>query len=240
MVTTHSKEMILTEMPGPTKQTLFVNLVEFIPGTDDTLSSVDSHSRTYNQAPSSRTPPLPSDGNGSHCGPSPTIYTPPAVIHPPPPPWSRWATPTLPLPTNHRRHHEDAVRPLNQPPFHHTHVSRKRKHEDIILQPSIDESSRVSASTSLQPPSKRRGGPASGSVTPISPPSRSLPPVSPSPHPNQTLSPSLRKLMADSTPDVPAPSPRAPFNIPPIRQNGNDSRSPTLPSVKSLMSGMPS
>jgi histone demethylase JARID1 len=77
-------------------------------------------------------------------------------------------------------------------------------------------------------------------VTPVSPPSRSLPPVSPPPHHNQSLSPSLRKLMADPPPDVPTSSPRSPYNIPPIRQNGNDSRSPTLPSVTSLMSGMPS
>lgn len=259
MITTHSKEMIFIKLPGPTKQTLFVDLVEFIPGTDDTLSSVDSHSshsRSYSQAPStisrSRTPPLPSNGNGSsHSismrGPPQAIYS-PATIQPPPPPWSssnwsRWgtvSTPAQPPSTNHRRHHGDAPRSMQQPPPPHAHVPRKRKHEDIILQPSIDESPRTSASVSLQPPSKRRAGPPSGSVTPVSPPPRSLPPVSPPPHPNQSLSPSLRKLMADPTPELPTTSPRAPFNIPPIRQNGNDSRSPTLPSVTSLMSGMPS
>lgn len=258
MITTHSKELIFVKLMKPTKQTLFVDLVDFQPSTsDDSLLSTSSHPRSFSHTPSSHvqsrvTPPLPSNGNGSgHSlsmrGPPPSLYTPQTShIQPPPPPWSsnnwsRWGTVSTPAqpPSTNRRHHPDVSRPISQPLPPQPHVSRKRKHEDIILQPPLEDPSRILTS-SIPPPHKRRAIPSSGSVTPVSPPSRSLPPVSPPPHPNQSLSPSLRKLMADPPPDVPTSSPRAPYNIPPIRQNGNDSRSPTLPSVTSLMSGMPS
>lgn len=244
-------------MPKPTKQTLFVDLVDFQPGSsDDSLSSNGSHLRSYSHTSSSHvqsrvTPPLTSNGNNTNQSTSirgsQNLYVPPTThIQPPPPPWSsnnwsRWgtvSTPAQPPSTNHRRP-PDVLRSIPQPPLPQLHGPRKRKHEEIILQSPIDDQSRTPAS-SLPPAHKRRAVPSSGSVTPVSPPSRSLPPVSPPPHPNQSLSPSLRKLMADPTPDIPTSSPLAPYNIPPIRQNGNDGRSPTLPSVTSLMSGMPS
>ncbi|KXN89442.1 Lysine-specific demethylase 5A [Leucoagaricus sp. SymC.cos] len=257
MIATHSRELMFIKMGKPTATTLFVELVDFTPGTpDETLSSNSSHSRSYSHEATalshSRTPPLPSNANGSnhsipvHAHPQ-SLYAPPtAHIQPPPPPWSsnnwsRWgtvSTPAQPPSTNHRRHHADIPRPIQQPPPQN-HVARKRKHEDIILQPPIDDRPRTSGSASSLPPAPKRRA-LSGSVTPVSPPPRSLPPVSPPPIHNQSLSPSLRKLMADPTPDIPTSSPRAPYNIPPIRQNGTDGRSPTLPSVTSLMSGMPS
>src|SRR5689334_20912920 len=96
MINTHSKDILFVKLGMPTTQTLFVDLVDFSPAVDNSLSNGSDSRSHHNGAPPSvshsRTPPLPSNGSGSGSismrGSQSAHVLPPAHIQPPPPPWS--------------------------------------------------------------------------------------------------------------------------------------------------------
>jgi [histone H3]-trimethyl-L-lysine4 demethylase len=189
MLDTFSKDMIYKQMPPPFSQTLFVELVRFMPGQPETASANGATPRAPSSLHSSprshASHPGPSHHLHLHHG-SPPMHIPMEVYPdhhvPPPPPWSRWATmstPGRPPSTQHR--HSASARSTPQPP------SKKRKHADDIS--TTGELSRVSSSSSLSagPAPKRRAIPAPH-------PSQSV--ASSPPRSMQTISPSIAKLLA--------------------------------------------
>ena len=197
MLDTFSKDMIYKQMPPPYSQTLFVELIRFMPGQPEAVPTNGATPRAPSSLHSS--PASHASHPGSlrtshlHHG-TPTMHIPmeifPDPAHPnhvpPPPPWSRWATMTTPgrPPSTHRRQSTSA-RSTPQPPP----LSKKRKHGDEM---STTEGglSRVSSSssTSAGPTPKRRAVPA-----PHPPQSNT---VSPPPRSMQSISPSIAKLLA--------------------------------------------
>jgi histone demethylase JARID1 len=181
------------KMPPPYSQTLFVELIRFMPGQPDLAppnggtslapSSHHSSPRSHSSHPGPSRHPHPNHG-------SPPMRIPveafPDHAHPnhvpPPPPWSRWGTMSTPgRPPSTQRRQSTSTRSTPQPP------SKKRKHADEMS--TTEELSRVSSSSSLSaaPTPKRRA------VPPPQPP-QSI--VSSPPRPVQTISPSIAKLLA--------------------------------------------
>ncbi|KAL4256714.1 [histone H3]-trimethyl-L-lysine(4) demethylase [Pleurotus pulmonarius] len=133
MLDSFSKDVIYKKMPPPYTQTLFVELVRFVPGQPE-------FSPPSGPAPRPSIPPIP-QGNPMPHIPSPhdkhtpmqlpapsASFSPPSMVSqhvPPPPPWSRWGTVTTPSrpPSTQRRHAPDTPRDTPQP-------SRKRKLTD--------------------------------------------------------------------------------------------------------------
>ncbi|GLB34119.1 putative BRIGHT, ARID (A/T-rich interaction domain) domain contatining protein [Lyophyllum shimeji] len=228
MLETFSKDVIYKKMAPPYAQTLFVELVRFVPGqpqSGNTATSTPRSSSSHHQSPRSlpphpvpphhdhyphqRSPPMPSDPyTGS-----------PAMQHvPPPPPWSRWgamATPARP-PSIQRRPSESSQ---STPPLSAL-TARKRKHPEDL--PSPEEMSRVNSSSSTGPPPKRRPMPSA----PLSPPLAPMRPV-------QTLSPSLAMIVSPVNQTV-MTSPRSPYIPPPLR-NGTGGSPPMPHGGKPLM-----
>jgi len=237
MFDTFSKVIIYLHLPAPYRQTLFVELVQFQPGSDGvtTGSSVstsiprpqivnhqamvgrhlpNSHSFSHHN-PHASTSTLP------HASSSMSTFSASPTAHPsapPPPPWSRWGTMSTPAmpPSTQRRSNGESSR-SNGTPQPLASTSKKRKHvEEVPLHPQHHTDDPRSSF-----PLKRHAGPA---PTPA--------PMSP-PRPVQTLSPSLAMIVSPTNQAVHT-SPRG-NQLPPMR-NGSGG-SPSLPPVKSLIGG---
>ncbi|KAJ4479141.1 jumonji superfamily protein [Lentinula aciculospora] len=206
MLDTFSKTIIYKAMGQPYTQTLFVELLKFTPGQPDT------HAGGSAQPPSSSSARPPSvDILGQHLASPPThapVAAPPPVSanalnaaaqNVPPPPWSRWSTVTTPSrpPSITRRHELPSVLLPPQEP----QDTRKRKHPED----SVHEDLLPPMSSLTEPPvAKRR---IILHQTPL-PPIQSHPPRAPHPPQtrtplippltpqNQSLSPSLARLMS--------------------------------------------
>ena len=239
MFDTFSKDTIYLHLPAPYRQTLFVELMQFQPGSDGGATSAsvsapiprpqivnhqpmpgrqhnsNSHSFSHhNPQPSTSTTAQASSSMSSFSA-SPTTH--PSA--PPPPPWSRWGTMSTPAmpPSTQRRSNGESSR-SNGTPQPSASTSKKRKHVEEILnhQQHLTEDEPRSSF-----PLKRHAGP-SQTPTPMSPP-----------RPVQTLSPSLAMIVSPTNQAVHT-SPRG-NQLPPMR-NGS-SGSPILPPVKSLIGG---
>ena len=252
MFDTFSKDIIYWPLAAPYRQTLFVELIQFQPGSDGAATSTsvsapiprpqtvsqqpvlgrqhhpNSHSFSHHNPPiSTSTVPLASSSMSTFSA-SPTVH--PSA--PPPPPWSRWGTMSTPAmpPSTQRRSNGESSR-SNGTPQPSASTSKKRKHVEEIpvhQQHHTDDEPRSSSF-----PLKRHAGPAL--TTPPTTTSTSTPtPVSP-PRPVQTLSPSLAMIVSPTNQAVHT-SPRG-NQLPPLR-NGS-SGSPVLPPVKSLMGNEP-
>ncbi|PPR02653.1 hypothetical protein CVT24_002136 [Panaeolus cyanescens] len=246
---TCSSRILYKKLARPMVPTLFIELVEFIPGSDEVQSTPN--------APASRPPhmvpqhppmswPHPSHPPQSFVahGPPLTNSHPPSAMNtfatvtpqngsyaPPPPPWnhnnswSRWGavtTPSMP-PSTHRRGTLEPGR-LNgtsQPSSSAVVVpNRKRKHVDEGI--SHDKTVDEDLRPSATPFSQKRHAGPSLTPTPISPP-RSV----------QTLSPSLAMIVSPVNQAVHA-SPRG-SQLAPLRNGPGGS--PVLPPVGSLIPG---
>ena len=239
MFDTFSKDIIYLHLPAPYRQTLFVELMQFQPGSDGgatgtSVSAPMPRPQIMNHQPMVGRPP-PNSHSFSHHNPHPSTSTVPhasssmsnfsasPTTHPsapPPPPWSRWGTMSTPAmpPSTQRRSNGEGSR-SNGTPQPSASTSKKRKHVEEIpvhhQQHHIEEEPRSSF------PLKRHAGPAL-TPTPMSPP-----------RPVQTLSPSLAMIVSPTNQAVHT-SPRG-NQLPPMR-NGS-SGSPLLPPVKSLIGG---
>ncbi|KAF5388435.1 hypothetical protein D9615_000674 [Tricholomella constricta] len=216
MLEKYSKDMLFKKMAPPFAQTLFVELVRFVPGQPQSTGMAPSTS-SHHQSPRSST---------SHLGPSqhehyPHQRSPPMPPHTadafvgsprgqniPPPPWSRWSTVATPSqPPSMQRRQSDSSQSTPQ----HSSL-RKRKHVEDL--PTPEDLSRVHSSSSTGPPPKRRI-----SAAPLSPPSAPMRPV-------QTLSPSLAMIVSPVNQTV-ITSPRSSYIPPPLRNGSNGS--PPMP-----------
>src|SRR6267378_5277006 len=105
MLDTFSKDIVYKELPPPYTQTLFIELIRFIPGQPDTVLANGSSSHASSSSSSSHSPHHAPNGNsfGSRALPHPTSratshsFSPPNQINPPsghippPPPWEvKW------------------------------------------------------------------------------------------------------------------------------------------------------
>ncbi|KAG2013235.1 specific transcriptional repressor [Coprinopsis cinerea AmutBmut pab1-1] len=174
MLETFSRELIFKKLSQPVGRTLFVELVNYQPGSD-TLAPppgpVASGSRTsimqqHNMAPPLPPPPPPPPPHHTTTGHheqilhlstvTPTMYAPSPLQPPPPPPnqitpppWSRWGTmttPSMPPQTQRRANNGDRSRGGTPQPS----SSRKRKHVDG------DDNTRSRSSSSASGANKRR------------------------------------------------------------------------------------
>ena len=239
MFDTFSKDIIYLRLAAPYRQTLFVELIQFQPGSDGVAAGgsvsasmprpqIANHQPILGrQHPSnshsfSHHNPHPSTSSVSYASSSMSTFSASPTAHPsapPPPPWSRWGTMSTPAmpPSTQRRGNGESSR-SNGTPQPSASTSKKRKHvEEIPLhhQHLTDDEPRSSF------PLKRHAGPAP-TPTPMSPP-----------RPVQTLSPSLAMIVSPTNQAVHT-SPRS-NQLPPMR-NGS-SGSPVLPPVKSLIGG---
>ena len=240
MFDTFSKDIIYLHLAAPYRQTLFVELIQFQPGSDGVTTGTSVSTPIPRPQAISHQPMLerqhPNSHSFSHHNPHPSTSTMPhasssmstfsasPVAHPsapPPPPWSRWGTMSTPAmpPSTQRRSNGESSR-SNGTPQPSASTSKKRKHIEEIphhLQHHTDDEPRSSF------PLKRHAGPAlTPTPTPMSPP-----------RPVQTLSPSLAMIVSPTNQAVHT-SPRG-NQLPPMR-NGS-SGSPVLPPVKSLIGG---
>ena len=244
MFDTFSKDIICLHLPAPYRQTLFVELIQFQPGSDGGAPTSASASapiprpQIVNQPmvgrqhnPNSHTfshhNPQPSTSStGPHTSSSMSSFSASPTTHPsapPPPPWSRWGTMSTPAmpPSTQRRNNGESSRSNGATPQPSASTSKKRKHvEEVIIHHHQHPTEDEPRSTF---PLKRHAGPAlTTTPTPMSPP-----------RPVQTLSPSLAMIVSPTNQAVHT-SPRG-HQLPPMR-NGT-SGSPVLPPVKSLISG---
>jgi histone demethylase JARID1 len=215
MLETFSRDIIYKKMPPPYIQTLFVELIAFVPGQPEMSTTSRPSSSTHLMSPKtaiSHTNSMHYAHSHHHSAPQPAplsaeaFITSAAAQHvPPPPPWSRWGTMSTPArPPSTQRRQSTSSRSTPQP------SSRKRKHLEEVAQ-AEDFSRMSSSSASSAPSSKRRALPA----TPSSPPAR----------PVQTLSPSLAMIVSPVNQKV-ITSPRSPY-IPTIRNNGMNGSPPS-------------
>jgi histone demethylase JARID1 len=244
MFDTFSKDIIYLHLPAPYRQTLFVELVQFQPGSDGgaTSGSVsapmprpqivhhqpmqhnpNSHSFSHhNPQPSTSTTVPHTSSNMRNFSASPTTH--PSA--PPPPPWSRWGTMSTPAmpPSTQRRNNGEGSRSNGSgtPQPSAASTSKKRKHVEEILIHHQQQHFTAEDEPRSSFPLKRHAGPTL-TPTPMSPP-----------RPVQTLSPSLAMIVSPTNQAVQTSSPRG-NQLPPMR-NGS-SGSPLLPPVKSLIGG---
>lgn len=148
MLDTFSRSLVLKKLPSPQTHTLFVELVQFQPGLDGTMSTSASAPPTRPQMiMNHHIPPRAQQSNAglsfSHHSPhgslsaahpfessmAPFAAVPTSGGHaPPPPPWSRWgtmSTPTMPPSTQRRGTGEGRSNGTPQPS---ASSSKKRKH----------------------------------------------------------------------------------------------------------------
>ena len=235
MLDTFSKDIIYLHLPAPYRQTLFVELIQFQPGSDGGATSssvatpvprpqIANHQPMLGRQPNSHSfshhNPHPST---SHTSSSMSSFSVSPTVHssaPPPPPWSRWGTMSTPAmpPSTQRRSNGESSR-SNGTPQPSASTSKKRKHVEEIgihhQQHHLEDEPRGSF------PLKRHAGSAL-TPTPMSPP-----------RPVQTLSPSLAMIVSPTNQDIHT-SPRS-NQLPPMRTGS--SGSPLLPPVKSLIGG---
>ncbi|KAL0950185.1 hypothetical protein HGRIS_010178 [Hohenbuehelia grisea] len=209
MLDTFSKDIIYRKMPPPYVQTLFVELVRFVPGQPEITvpsTSLGAHCAPGPAPASSHYHGMPNKSmSHGHTAddtlipprlpmPSPSSYGPSSTLHAPPtPPWSRWGTVSTPTepPATQRRQHTETPRGTPQPP-----PSRKRKLPDDP-RPSEDP---IGSAT----PSKRRPPLDSPPLGAYHHQVHTPPPM---PRPTQTLSPSLAMIVSPvETPPLPYPS----------------------------------
>ncbi|KAG7097398.1 hypothetical protein E1B28_004748 [Marasmius oreades] len=196
MLEASSRDIIYMTLPKPYRETLFVELVRYIPASDGTTSS-----------PSST--PGPNDRNHTHRNastvnlsviPQHSIYDNPRHAPVPPPPWSRWsaaAASDMASSTSNRR--------FDEPP------RKRQRHEN---ERSTPDDHPPMASLLHEPLSHRTTLPPASSIAeqhPVSSFHR------PSPHNNQSLSPSLARLMSP----VDQPSPHPTYATSPTTRNGS-------------------
>ena len=249
MLDAFSKVVIYQKLPPPYTQTLFVELVGFVPGQADTQGIAVTRPQSSSSHSPRPSKSHPTSHHDSYHG------TPSADVHMvPPPPWSRWgtvATPSRPPSTQHRQ----SLSSPPQPPL----SSRKRKYDDELRSP--DETSRGASTSSTS--SKRRVLPEVISATTSDRPARPVPTLSPSPdeisrvastpssvaskkhalpvvsptstsppvRPIQTLSPSLAMIVSPVNQTVMA-SPRSTY-VPP--RHGTSNSPPMPPGGKPMM-----
>lgn len=206
MLDTFSKTVIYKKLPPPYKQTLFVEMVRFVPGQPDNLPVNGPARMTGTPMTHQGIPMSPMShshdvrASASMAVASSSSFASSSV--PPPPPWSRWgtvATPSRPPSTQHRQLPDGTPTspPPSLPPLSSAAAAaptKKRKHPD---DPDDD------APLSPLPSPKRHAMPR----TPIVQPTR----------PVQTLSPSLAMIVSPT--DQP-PRPSAYLGSPSMR-NGN-------------------
>jgi [histone H3]-trimethyl-L-lysine4 demethylase len=224
MLNDFSKEIIFVTMLLPFTQTLFVELVRFVPGQPDNVPTNGSVTRSVSTRPPAPSPssrphalshPLsqPSHAASTSATPAPTHSTstldlrgPISVVNPhlppPPPPWSRWGTVSTPLrpPSTLRRQPTDHAR--STPP----QSSKKRKHAEEV---NGDDATKASSSSRARSPKRR--------VNAETPPSVPTPPSGPTARPTQALSPSLAIMLS---PTVSRVAPRPPSSIVGPSSNG--------------------
>ncbi|TDL29675.1 hypothetical protein BD410DRAFT_736763 [Rickenella mellea] len=217
---THSKELIKIRLPKPVTQTLFVELVEFVPAQ----AEGDQHARPPNPGPSSHN----QNGSSYHGSGDPSPVTPqrqntarngitsPNV--PPPPPWSRPNSRTTSstsvmalgpdLSSRKRKHNgDDRPRTPDNAPYFGVTPSPKRA---TPLQPPVHISPPrpgVRLSPSL---SKMLVNAQSGATSPLHSP----------PHQRPNPSPSQRSTSRRSPPHWSPPSPRPPVIDPSLTRPG--------------------
>jgi histone demethylase JARID1 len=181
------------KLPPPFTQTLFVELVRFVPGQPDNVTVSGSSSRT-SSTPMARQPATPIEPSHSRPihvtpgSPATSVQTTFDVTrasatshHVPPPPWSRWgtmSTPSRPPSTQRRQPPGETPRGTPQP-------SRKRKHIDPSEDPAVATSS-----------TRRR-------ILPQAPVPQHL--SSAPKRPVQTLSPSLAMIVSPDIDSSPRP-----------------------------------
>ncbi|CCM06448.1 uncharacterized protein FIBRA_08712 [Fibroporia radiculosa] len=216
MLETFSRDLVYMQLPPPYTQTLFVELIRFVPGVPENLGS-----RRLSPLPPHALPPPNMSGLMPHPGPSHTRPShpghappphppsqralPPSPLPyengrpsassghhvPPPPPWSNqiWSNAGATAPPPWARSHPEPMHsPLTTPP----QSSRKRKYPEDAAQPP-DE--RLATGFSPVPRSPKR---RQASHTP-----------QPVPRNSQGLSPSLAMMLSPVPPDARSP-PRAP------------------------------
>ena len=234
MFDTFSKDIIYLHLPAPFRQTLFVELIQFQPGSDGGATSASVSAPIPGPQIVNHQPMLGRQHNTnshtfSHHNPQPSTST--SVPHtsasptshpsaPPPPPWSRWGTMSTPAmpPSTQRRNNGESSRLNGTTLQPSASTSKKRKHvEEILIHNQHLTEDEPRSSFQL----KRHAGSAP-TPTPMSPP-----------RPVQTLSPSLAMIVSPTNQAVHT-SPRG-NQLPPMR-NGS-SGSPVLPPVKSLIGG---
>ena len=244
MFDTFSKDMIYQHLPSPYRQTLFVELIQYQPGSDGgaaTSTSVSApiprpqivnqptigRQHNANSHTFSHHNPQPSTSStGPHTSSSMNSFSASPTIHPsapPPPPWSRWGTMSTPAmpPSTQRRNNGESSRSNGATPQPSASTSKKRKHVDEIIIHHHQQQHPTEDEPLSSFPLKRHAGPAL-TPTPMSPP-----------RPVQTLSPSLAMIVSPTNQAVHT-SPRG-NQLPPMR-NGS-SGSPVLPPVQSLIGG---
>lgn len=249
MLKQYSKEILYRRLPfPPCKQTLFVELVQFTPGTpeDSTLTNgsssrasvhgnsnhTHSPSSSSQLANTSRSSGIPIHAPSANHVFSVSSSASSSNANHSTSPWSRWGTVSTPsrppstqrrqVPTEHPPRSNGDIQPMS-----HSSSSRKRKHLDEG--PSTSSSPfnhhyRQQSDEHTRSSSKRRAVPVS-----LPPPAPTSPPM----RPIQTLSPSLAMIMSPTNQSVQV-SPRNNL-LPPIRNNGHANGSPILPPVQSLI-----
>lgn len=264
MLDTFSRSLVLKKLSPPQTHTLFVELVQFQPGLDGTMSTSASAPPTRPQMiMNHHIPPKAQHTNTglsfSHHSPhgslsaahpfepsmAPFAAVPTPGGHaPPPPPWSRWgtmSTPTMPPSTQRRGTGEGRSNGTPQPS---ASSSKKRKHVEDPLPhhqhpqqqrpPEQHPHHQQPSEDDMRPMNSSSSYPLKRHAGPLLTPTPLSPPPRPAPLPQQTLSPSLALIMSPTNQTVHASPPRA-HQLPPLR-NGS-SGSPLLPPVTTLISG---
>ncbi|KAF4619159.1 hypothetical protein D9613_004962 [Agrocybe pediades] len=259
MLNTCSKTLIFKKMPAPYRQTIFLELVDFQPG-----SGLEGDVATANGAP--QLPPGPglqmghpqaptglrthaSKGNGQAFIHSPhsaqassahhatssgngnfSAVPAPNVYAPPPPPWSRWGTMSTPaMPPSTQRRSANGETSRTKTPQPGS-SSRKRKHVDEGDQLQlVPQHPQQQQVTNHKPEEDIR---LSSSTVPVkrhAGPTLTPTPLSP-PRPTQNLSPSLAMLLSPTNQEVHT-SPRTNLPpMPPIRTRSPQNGQVPLPS----------
>lgn len=204
MLETFSKDMIYMRLPPPYTQTLFIELIRFVPGVPENVGPRKLSPSSTPRAPEHAVRPHSSHTNVPHPHSS-HRPAPPVVIengrgpsstgasNPPPPPWTNqlWsnagatAPPPLARPPDHLRspHPSSHITPQATP-----QPSRKRKYPDEM------------------PPPDERVPPVPYSPAPRSPKRRQASHTpQPAPRTSQGLSPSLAMMLSPNPVDVRTP-----------------------------------
>ncbi|KAJ3507087.1 hypothetical protein NLJ89_g6503 [Agrocybe chaxingu] len=259
MLDTFSKVVIYKKLPAPQTPTLFVELVQFQPGSDGTMSTASAppprqanhriSQPVHNGIGQTFSHHSVSHGPIQMHQPGPTMSTfsaTPSGGVPPPPPWSRWgtmSTPAMPPSTQRRAPNGEGSR-VNGSSQSSASGSRKRKHtEEVEVIPQAQSQPQPQPQPQPQhqhrplPPSMQEEDSRMNNTFPLkrhTGPSLTPTPMSPPNRPVQTLSPSLAMIVSPTNQAVHT-SPRNGNQLPPLR-NGPGA-SPILPSVKTLISG---
>ncbi|KAH8984229.1 PLU-1-like protein-domain-containing protein [Lactarius akahatsu] len=199
MLDSFSKDIIYKELPPPYTQTLFIELIRFIPGQPDTVltnggpshpSSSSSHSSHHvlNGNPyNPRVLPHPTPRATPHTFTPPQQISAPGVHMPPPPPWEvKWRLPMTPPSASRKRKYPegDAAGSATGHASPYGSPSCKRHTPAAELPPSAPLSAPPQATTTTTTAS------SSSSSSPAPPPGHRA---------TQTLSPSLAMIMSPDT-----------------------------------------